>query len=114
MKKILISFAFLFLFCLKAQAQATVYVCEGENSYKEVSATSITVSADGTTFYCNGNVTITNIGNPDPDDGGAPKPKCGGNTGWVCGVVTITTEGDITTVRCVGSSGRCAKVVSPN
>lgn len=114
MKKIAFLLPFLLLFCVKSNAQAAIYVCESENSYKEISATNISVSADGSTFYCTGNVTITNVANPDPDDGGAPKPKCGGNTGWVCGVATIETVGEITTVKCVGTSGRCAKVVNPN
>jgi hypothetical protein len=95
-------------------AQASIYTCEGDNLYQEISANSITISDDGTTFYCTGDVTTSTIENPDPGSNDDPKPKCGGNTGWVCGVITILVDGDITTVRCVGTSGRCVKVVNPN
>ena len=109
MKKFIFALSFLFIFCAKGSSQsAEIYVCLTDDTYQSIRANSLTFTDEGITL--SGNVSFTNISNPDPDD--ILKPKCGGNTGWVCGTAEITTSGDVTTVTCIGTTGRCVKVVS--
>ena len=113
MKKYCFSLFFLFFLCIKGRSQsAEIYVCTSDGTYQSITASGMTVSDDGAIVTLSGDVSITNISNPDTHTDEILKPKCGGNTGWVCGTAHITTDGDITTVQCQGSTGRCAKVVS--
>lgn len=113
MKTFIFYLIFSTIFCIHGRGQsAEIYVCLEDDKYQSIKANSITVSDDESQITLSGNVSITTISNPDPGGDGILKPKCGGNTGWVCGKAYITTDGDVTTVQCQGATGRCAKVVT--
>lgn len=102
----LIAFLFLAGHHLHSQTITGLNVYGDINS--RVTADEITVSDDGTTFYCSGNVKLEPFNPPDDNE---YKP-CGGSSGYVCGVLSMQSTGfdGVTTFICVGSSGRCLQI----
>lgn len=108
MKYAIISLLFLCLTSIKVHAQSITQIDVYGNVNCSVTADQIVVSDNGTVYTCIGNVTMTPFDLTDPE---RRKNDCGGNTGYVCGVLSMqSTSGDVTVFTCVGSSGRCLQV----
>jgi hypothetical protein len=113
MIKMLFFIPFLLLFKVNSFSQTVeqLYVYDGDRVL-EITADEITISDDGTTFTCSGDVETTEVADPDPGPGGFERP-CGPTHHSICGKAEVIVGPIVTTIKCVGSYGRCALVYNP-
>jgi hypothetical protein len=108
MKSIITIVAVILLSFADGKSQNIVQLDVYGNVNCAVTADEIIASDNGSMFTCIGNVNMTPL---DLSDEERRKSDCGGDTGYICGVLAMSSSsGDITVFTCVGSSGRCLQV----